>query len=105
MVTKCGVKRDTYVDALGADVLGISRKLITACRASGGRRADFAKTIIEGNKNKTWRDDDGHPTTVDPVQLLRDCGTRWSSTHLMADQVLNMLPVCFVVTFIAFVPS
>lgn len=93
-----GVTIDGYRHVLKADVLGMARKLIAACRLSGKRREDFVDTIIEGNLNKTWVDDDGNLMSRKALQLLRDCETRWSSTHNMVDRVLTMLPVCFLVT-------
>lgn len=93
-----GVTQDDYLCALKADVVGIARKLIAACRISGKRWEEFADTIIEGNRNGTWTDGDGNVILIKPLQLLRDCETRWSSTHLMVDRVLIELPVCFTAT-------
>ena len=89
---------DGYLQALTSDVLGVARKLIAACRISGRRREEFVDTILEGNLGETWFDDDGNQISQKSLQLLRDCETRWSSTHLMVDQVLEMLPVCFTTT-------
>ena len=94
MVLPQGVTRDDYVQVLAADVLGTARKLIAACRISGKRREEFLDTILHGNTNETWKDDDGNPISMNALQLLRDCETRWSSTYLMVDRVLVMLPVC-----------
>jgi hypothetical protein len=90
-----GVTRDGYLGALKTDVLGTARKLISACRISGKRRERFADTVLEGNRDETWTDDNGNFISRKALQLLRDCETRWSSTHLMVDRVLIMLPVCF----------
>lgn len=95
MVLPEGVTRDNYLRVLKADVLGVARKLITACRISGKRREEFVDTILGGNIRETWVDDDGNFFSRKALQLLRDCDTRWSSTHLMVDRVLVMLPVCF----------
>lgn len=96
MVLPGGVTRDDYLGALKADVLGTARKLVAACRISGKRREEFETAVLEGNLNETWTDEDGHFVLRKALQLLRDCETRWSSTHLMVDRVLIMLPVCFV---------
>ncbi|KDQ12925.1 hypothetical protein BOTBODRAFT_112281, partial [Botryobasidium botryosum FD-172 SS1] len=61
------------------------RSLVTACRASGQRRANFRQTIIEGNNNGLF--------ALDVLQLLRDVDTRWSSLFLMVDRVLELSPV------------
>ena len=85
MVLPEGVTRDDYLHVLKADVLGTARKLIAACRVSGKRREEFVDAILEGNVNETWVDNDGNPFSRKALQLLRDCETRWSSTHLMVD--------------------
>lgn len=95
-----GVTRDDYLCALKEDVLGTARKLVATCRISGKRREEFADTILEGNQNETWMDSDGNLVSVKVLQLLRDCETRWSSTHLMVDRVLTMLPVCLTAIYI-----
>jgi len=93
-----GITTDEYLQVLTSDVLGTARKLIAACRVSGRRREEFVNTILEGNLGKTWTDDDGNHIPREALQLLRDCETRWSSTYLMVDRVLVMLPVCFTET-------
>lgn len=40
-----------YCAAVAADPIVRCRKLVTACRASGQRREDFAKTIVDGNQS------------------------------------------------------
>jgi hypothetical protein len=94
MVLPQGVTRDDYLTVLTADVLGTARKLIATCRISGKRREEFLDTILEGNLDETWIDDDGNPISREALQLLRDSETRWSSTYFMVDRVLVMLPVC-----------
>ena len=94
MVLPKGVTKEDYLTALKADVLGTAQKLVATCRVSGKRREEFLATILEGNLDETWVDDDGKPISREALQLLRDCETRWSSTFLMVDRVLVMLPVC-----------
>jgi hypothetical protein len=89
-----GVTIKDYRAALGADIIGTARKLVTACRASGQRREDLELTIREGNVAGTWVNSEGIPLRLPILQLLRDCETRWSSTFLMLDRVLTLLPVC-----------
>jgi len=88
-----GVTIKEYRDALAADIVGMARKLVTACRASGQRREDFQLTIREGNERGSWTDSEGNPFSLPVLQLLRDCETRWSSTFLLLDRVLTLLPV------------
>ena len=82
-----------YRTALAADVIGITRKLVSACRASGPRRDEFELTIREGNESGSWTDSEGNSTPLPVLQLLRDCEMRWSSTFLLLDRVLMLLPV------------
>ena len=92
-----GVTIDGYRHALKADILGTAQKLIAACDLSGKCQEDFVDTIVEGNVNKTWVDNDRNLMSRKALQLLRDCKTQWSSTHNMVDRVLTMLPVHFLV--------
>lgn len=89
-----GVTIEEYHTALAADIIGMTRKLVSACRASGQRREEFELTIREGNEAGSWVDSQGNALPLPVLQLLRDCETRWSSTYLMLDRVLTLLPVC-----------
>lgn len=79
-----------YCQALKENVVAMARDLVSACRASGQRRDGFADTIENGNEQGLWGSD---PLRV--VALLQDVETRWSSTFLMMDRVLELYPVCF----------
>jgi hypothetical protein len=89
-----GITIEEYRAALAADIVGTTRKLVTACRVSGQRREDFELTIQEGNKARSWTDSEGNRFSLPVLQLLRDCETRWSSTFLSIDRMLMLLPVC-----------
>ena len=84
---------EEYRTALAADIIGTARKLVTACRVSGQRREDLKLIIQEGNKAGSWKDSEGTPLSLPVLELLRDCETRWSSTFLMLNRVLMLLPV------------
>ena len=88
-----GVSIEEYRTALAADIIGMARKLVTASQVSGQRREDLELTIREGNQAGSWTDSKGDPLPLPELQLLRDCETRWSSTFLMLDRVLTLLPV------------
>ncbi|OJT11323.1 hypothetical protein TRAPUB_12198 [Trametes pubescens] len=77
-----------YASALENDPVKRARQLIAACRASGQRREDFAAVIADGNRCSSW----GPGKTLRQVQLLRDVDTRWSSTYLMIDRLLELYP-------------
>jgi hypothetical protein len=79
-----------YAIALDSDVVGKTRSLVSACRASGQRREDLQSTIMEGNSSRSFPDG----KELRNVQLLRDMDVRWSSTFLMIDRVLELYPVC-----------
>jgi hypothetical protein len=78
-----------YADAVESDPISGGRQIVAACRASGQRRSDLQQVIIQGNEAKTWSQNG----TIRPVQLLRDCETRWSSTFMMNDRVVELYPV------------
>ena len=79
-----------YAAALQEDPVKRARQLVTACRVSGLRREKFAATITEGNKTGAF----GEGVELRQVQLLRDVSTRWSSTFMMIDRLLELYPVC-----------
>jgi len=85
---------ETYASALTGDPVGRVRSVVAACRASGQRRQGLKATIIEGNVSKRWigKLPDG-ADTLPVVQLLRDCETHWSSSHLMVERVILLYPV------------
>lgn len=78
---------DEYSLVLLDDVVTEARNLVTACRASGQRREDFANTIREGNEASSFGDE-----PLREVVLLKDMDVRWSSTFLMIDRVLELYP-------------
>ncbi|KAL1691530.1 hypothetical protein GGG16DRAFT_53277 [Schizophyllum commune] len=76
-----------YQDALKADVVSKARKLINAIRSSGQRREAFEKSIKTQNDKGGWGDP---PQLLRVVGLLRDVDTRWSSTLVMIDRLLEL---------------
>ncbi|KAI6006128.1 hypothetical protein EDD15DRAFT_2154708, partial [Pisolithus albus] len=79
---------------LQRDVIGTVRSIVSVCRASGQRRQDLRKVIVEGNSSGRWAGklpDGGDKLPL--YQLLRDCETRWSSTFLMIERLLLLYPV------------
>ncbi|KAL1741277.1 hypothetical protein HDZ31DRAFT_14088, partial [Schizophyllum fasciatum] len=76
-----------YQEALKADIVSKARKLINAIRASGQRREAFEKTIETQNSLGGW----GEPRQLlRIVGLLKDVDTRWSSTLIMIDRLLEL---------------
>ncbi|EJF60363.1 hypothetical protein DICSQDRAFT_63070, partial [Dichomitus squalens LYAD-421 SS1] len=75
-------------DVLAGNPIQKVHDLVSALRSSGQRRHDFQQFIAEGVASRSWPD---HPQ-IRPLQLLRDCETRWSSTFLMVDRTLLLYP-------------
>ncbi|EIN08900.1 hypothetical protein PUNSTDRAFT_32066, partial [Punctularia strigosozonata HHB-11173 SS5] len=77
-----------YAAALDTDPVGCVRNIVGAVRSSGQRRSDLIQTIRQGNDSEVW------PERIPERQLTRDCETRWSSTSLMLERVLDANEVC-----------
>lgn len=78
-----------YATAVESDPVGRSREIVATCRKSGQRRKGLQNLIATGNDTSAW----GPDATIRPVQLLRDCETRWSSTYNMIDRLIELYPV------------
>ncbi len=83
--------RSAYTAILEKDPVGRVRDLVGSCRSSGHRRHALEQFINEGNKSGYWREVAG--SDLRNVRLIRDCETRWSSTYLMIQRVLELYPV------------
>ncbi len=79
--------RRPYANALRYDVVGLARTLVTKCRASDQRRKELRSIITEGNEGGGWGEN-SEPIAL--LQLLKDVDTRWSSTFLMIDRLLEL---------------
>ncbi|KAF8185444.1 hypothetical protein BJ912DRAFT_1114624 [Pholiota molesta] len=75
-----------YLDALKRDVVGLVRRYVTACRASGQRREQFEVILKEGNDTGGWGDANEQ---LRNVGLLKDVDTRWSAIFNMLDRFLE----------------
>ena len=78
-----------YATAVESVLVGRCREIVATCRKSGQRRETLQKLIAISNSTNTW----GLDTVIRPVQLLRDCETRWSSTYNMMDRLIELYPV------------
>lgn len=79
----------TYTHALRGDPVGQTRDLVRVSRASQQRREEFEDTIKDGNKINAFGDN----TPLPEAALLQDVDTRWSSTFIMIDRVLELYQV------------
>jgi hypothetical protein len=84
---------------LDDDVIGRVRTLVSECRVSGQRREALTQWIVTGNTDGAFKDGTGAVFAVPVLQLLRDVATRWSSTYLMIDRLLELYPVCRTISF------
>ncbi|KAJ7604850.1 ribonuclease H-like domain-containing protein, partial [Roridomyces roridus] len=78
--------------ALGGDPVAQARTLVTACRSSGQRREALVRIIKAGNEAHDWGNVDDEEFELRVVGLLKDVDTRWSSTFLMIDRLLEQYP-------------
>lgn len=76
---------DVQEKVLETDPVSAVRKLVVAIRASDKRRDSLQSTIHDLNQ--------GEGLEIRNVNLLRDVDTRWSSTFLMIDRLLELYPV------------
>jgi len=78
-----------YTAAVKSDPIGCTRGIVAVCRKSGQRREGLMDVINAGNCSNAW----GPNIAIRPVQLLRDCETRWSSTFNMVNRLIELYPV------------
>jgi len=73
---------------------GQKEVLLPRVNSSGQHRRHLRKIIEDGNKSGYWKGKliNGQDK-LRPVNLLRDCETRWLSTFLMVDRSLVLYPV------------
>ncbi|KAF6743650.1 ribonuclease H-like domain-containing protein, partial [Ephemerocybe angulata] len=94
---------ESFSKLLRSGLLGRARGIITSLRSSGNRREALQRLIAEGNARIVAREGDAAKTAEDikngwwtvplpKLELCRDCPTRWSSTFLMLDRFLTLLP-------------
>jgi hypothetical protein len=77
-----------YAKAVKSDPIGTAVGIVAVCRKSGQRRAKLQQIILEGNHDNAWPDG-----SIRPLQLLRQCETRWSSTFNMIGRCIELYPV------------
>ncbi|KAJ3816953.1 hypothetical protein F5880DRAFT_1626432 [Lentinula raphanica] len=78
-----------YCESLSKDLIGHARKLVNASRSLGKRRDALRDAIITIQKSQSPH---GGDVPMREVVLLRDVDTRWSSTFLMIDRLLELYP-------------
>jgi len=82
-----------YLAALKQDLISCARKLVNACRASGQRRSELHKIVLEMKLEAHQSDSqntDQNPPIFRAEVLLHDVDTRWSSIYLMIDRLIEL---------------
>lgn len=82
-----------YHQGLMTNPVACTKKLVTACRASGGRRTALRQTIVSGNQSNAFRDAEDNPVTLPPLALLQSVPTRWSSDRNAIVRLMVLYPV------------
>lgn len=82
-----------YLDALESGPVNICRESVKAMQSSDIRREGLREAICDGNFRGTFKTQDNKILTLPMLELLRDCETRWSSTHNMVKRYLQLYPV------------
>ncbi|KAJ3754264.1 hypothetical protein EV360DRAFT_51958 [Lentinula raphanica] len=80
-----------YRESLSKDLVGCAHKLVNASRSSGKRRDALRDAILAIRRAQTSHEGNHH-YLMREVVLLRDVDTRWSSTFLMIDRLLELYP-------------
>ncbi|TEB27308.1 hypothetical protein FA13DRAFT_1883877 [Coprinellus micaceus] len=89
--TRALVENPMYASLLQGDHVKCGHQLAAFIRDSGLQREDFEAVIQKGNEEGSWgTDQDGNPIQLCVVGLLKDVDTRWSSTFLMIDRVIEL---------------
>ncbi|KAK1215115.1 hypothetical protein PQX77_022287 [Marasmius sp. AFHP31] len=86
-VCRALLANEAYHNALQGDVLATGQKIVTAVKASGQQRNELQDIIEEGNKAGIWGN-----IKILKLQSVKEMEVRWSSSHLMNEQLLVLYP-------------
>lgn len=81
------IDKDAYREALQQDPIALGRAVVRVLRASSLRRQAFDNTITTGNQMKLFTDEEGNPTNLPVLELVRDVKSRWDSIYLMINRL------------------
>ncbi|KAF9225639.1 hypothetical protein BS17DRAFT_879002 [Gyrodon lividus] len=81
------VDKDAYLEALREDPIALGHDVICIVHASNLRREAFNNTIITGNQMNWFTDEEGEPTNLPILKLIRDMKSHWDSIYLMINHL------------------
>jgi hypothetical protein len=85
---------ESFEEAIKRDPIALGRNVVRVLRASGQRRDDFDKLVVNGNSSGWFKDSKTHQTVQLPErQLLHDVRVRWDSVFFMIERLREMRPV------------
>ena len=85
--------QQTYEQALDRKPLDLVRRIVRAIHASNQRWEFLKQLILDGNKSGRFKDASGNAMKILVHKLPLDVKTRWDSTYLMINRVLQARPV------------
>jgi hypothetical protein len=80
------------------DPISLARASVRFVRASNACRVGFENIIKQGNNDSDFVTAEDPNYQIRNVQLLRDMEVWWDSTYYMIRRVLEMRPVCQILT-------
>jgi hypothetical protein len=84
------IQKVDYVQAVQAKPLERARHIVRLVRASHQRRDRFRDTIIRGNEEGWFHDENGDAIRLPVVELLLDEPTRWDSSYVMVNRMRTL---------------
>jgi hypothetical protein len=84
------IQKVDYVQAVQAKPLERARHIVRLVCASHQRRDRFHDTIIRGNEEGWFHDENGDAIRLPVVELLLDEPTRWDSSYVMVNRMRTL---------------
>ena len=81
------VDKDIYLEALQQDPVALGRNIVCLVCTSSLCHKAFDNTIITGNQMQWFTDEDGNPTELPLLELIRDMKSCWDSIYLMINRL------------------
>ena len=88
------VDKDIYIEALQQDLVALGHNIVHLICASSLCHKAFDNTIITGNQMKWFTDENGNPTKLPILELIRDVKSHWDSIYLMINRLRTLRQVC-----------
>ncbi|KIK78348.1 hypothetical protein PAXRUDRAFT_164229, partial [Paxillus rubicundulus Ve08.2h10] len=75
------IDKDAYMEALQRDPIALGWDIVCVVHSSGLRHEGFHHMISTGNQMHCFADQEGWPTQLPVLELLRDVKSHWDSIH------------------------